>query len=82
MILKLLKKNQTVYINGNVNINVKGSYTLNVDGPVVINGSTVNINQGTNGAARVGDVADTGDSGDAEGTNKIESGSTTVFIGG
>ena len=44
--------------------------------------TTINLNQGSNGAARVGDTADTQDPGNAVGTNKIESGSSTVFIGG
>lgn len=86
---EIVQKDQTVYINGNVNIKVKGNYTLDVDGDVVINGRTVNINRGTNGAARIGDTADTGDQGtgsgtddNSAGTNKIETGSTTVFIGG
>ena len=86
---EIVQKDQTVYINGNVNIKVKGNYTLDVDGDVVINGRTVNINRGTNGAARIGDTADTGDAGtgshfdtNSAGTNVIETGSTTVFIGG
>lgn len=85
---EIVEKNQTVYINGNVNVQVNGNYTLNVDGDVVINGRTVNINHGTNGAARIGDTADTGDQGtgsstddNAAGTNIIETGSGTVFIG-
>ena len=36
----------------------------------------------SNGAARVGDTADTGDAGVAVGSNTIESGSSTVLIGG
>lgn len=85
---EIVEKNQKVYINGNVNIQVNGNYTLNVDGDVVINGRTVNINHGTNGAARIGDTADTGDAGtgshfdtNSAGTNIIETGSGTVFIG-
>ena len=74
-------KDKSVHIKGNVNIKVDGSYTLNVDGPIVINGSTVNINNGSMGAARIGDTADTGDPGGSPGSNKIESGSSTVFIG-
>jgi uncharacterized Zn-binding protein involved in type VI secretion len=79
---EIVERNKTIYINGNVNINVKGSYSLNVDGPISINGSTVNINNGTQGAARVGDTADTQDNGDLEGTNIIQTGSNTVVIGG
>lgn len=85
---EIVQKDKTVYINGNVNIKVKGNYTLDVDGDVIINGRTVNINRGTNGAARIGDTADTGDQGtgsgtddNSAGTNIIETGSGTVFIG-
>ena len=46
------------------------------------------MNRGTMGAARIGDTADTGDTGtggpndtNEAGTNVIESGSGTVFIG-
>lgn len=78
---EILSKDKTVYIVGNVDIQVKGNYTLNVEGDIVINGTKVNINRGTQGAARVGDTADTGDAGSAVGTNKIESGSSTVLIG-
>ncbi|NBP56712.1 hypothetical protein EBU71_09305 [bacterium] len=72
----------TVHIVGNVNIQVDGNYTMNVNGDVAINGRTINLNNGTMGAARIGDVADTGDPGGAVGSNVIESGSSTVFIGG
>ena len=75
-------------VEGNFSKNVKGSYELNVDGDISINGKTINLNNGTMGAARVGDVADTGDEGTGEhfdlnspGTNVIETGSGTVFIG-
>jgi len=71
-----------VYIQGDVSVEVDGNYNLEVTGDVKINGKTVNLNNGTKGAARVGDTADTGDSGSAVGTNKIETGSSTVFIGG
>jgi len=85
---EIIQKDKTVFINGNVNIKVKGNYTLDVDGDVIINGRIVNINHGTNGAARIGDTADTGDEGggghfdtNSAGTNVIETGSGTVFIG-
>jgi hypothetical protein len=85
-----------LYVKGNIREQVDGSYTLNANGPininsqadVVINGQTVNINHGTMGAARVGDFADHGDGGtggdfdvNSSGTNIIETGSGTVFIG-
>ena len=67
---------------------VDGNYNLNVTGDIKINGKTVNINRGTKGAARIGDTADTGDDGtgshfdvNSPGTNVIETGSGTVFIG-
>lgn len=70
-----------VYIQGDVSVEVDGNYNLEVTGDVRINGSTINLNNGSQGAARVGDTADTGDAGSSVGTNKIESGSGTVFIG-
>ena len=74
--------NDKVYIQGDVNVEIDGNYNVDVTGDVKINGSTINLNNGTKGAARVGDTADTGDSGSSVGTNKIETGSGTVFIGG
>jgi hypothetical protein len=78
----------SVYVQGSVKMFVDGNYDLNVTGDIRINGKTVNINKGTMGAARIGDTADTGDQGtgsdtdnNSAGTNKIESGSGTVFIG-
>ena len=57
-------------------------------GNIIVNGKTINMNRGTMGAARIGDTADTGDTGtggpndtNEAGTNVIESGSGTVFIG-
>jgi hypothetical protein len=78
----------SVYVQGSVKMFVDGNYDLNVTGDIRINGKTVNINKGTMGAARIGDTADTGDQGtgsdtdvNSAGTNRIESGSGTVFIG-
>jgi len=55
---------------------------------IAMDSASINLNQGTKGAARVDDPADTGDAGagghfdvNSAGTDKIESGSTTVFIG-
>ena len=85
---EIILKDQTVHIVGNVDIKVDGNYTLNVDGDIVINGSTINMNHGTKGAARIDDVVDTNDAGtgghfddNAAGSDKIETGSGTVFIG-
>ena len=88
--IEVVLKDKTVYIQGNAKVEIKGNvdvtvdgnYNLNVTGDIKINGKTINLNQGSNGAARVGDTADTQDIGAAVGTNKIESGSSTVFIGG
>lgn len=88
--IEVVLKDKTVYIQGNAKVEIKGNvdvkvdgnYNLNVSGDIKINGKTINLNQGSNGAARVGDTADTQDPGGAVGTNKIESGSSTVFIGG
>jgi hypothetical protein len=78
----------SVYVQGSVKMYVDGDYDLNVTGDIRINGKTVNINKGTMGAARIGDTADTGDQGtgnekdvNSAGTNVIETGSGTVFIG-
>lgn len=80
--------NANIYVKGNTVEKVDGDYNLNVTGDIIINGKTINLNNGTKGAARVGDIADTGDQGtgshfdvNSAGTNVIETGSTTVFIG-
>jgi hypothetical protein len=74
--------NEAVYIKGDVQVYVDGDYNLNVTGDIKINGKTVNINQGTKGAARIGDTTldnDTEINGADTGT--IQTGSGTVFIG-
>ena len=64
--------------------------TIDIDSgsSITIDGTTVNINQGSQGAARIGDTADTGDEGggshfdvNTAGTNIIETGSAAVKIG-
>jgi len=63
--------NMDVVINGNVNIKVNGDYNLTA--------RSINLNNGSKGAARVGDpVPDT----ESDGTQGIGSGSSSVFIGG
>jgi hypothetical protein len=82
--IDIILGNETVHIKGNVNIKVDGNYTMNVDGDIVMNGRTVTINQaGAKGAARLDDAVDSGDGGGdhADGSNKIEGSSKTVFIG-
>lgn len=76
---EVIVKNKEVYVKGNINMKVEGSYTLNATGPVVINGSTVNINNGSMGAARIGDAVPDSET---DGTQGIGEGSSTVFIGG
>ena len=72
-------KDESVLIQGDVNIQVDGDYNLNVTGDVKINGQTINLNNGSQGAARIGDtVADV----DPVGDGTISSGSGTVKIGG
>lgn len=82
-----------ITVNGNMNVNVKGNLTENIIGSMDTNvtkdittdGKTINLNSGTKGAARIDDTADTGDDppgvSGSDGTNKIETGSGTVFIG-
>lgn len=84
----LIKGTCNITILGDAKTKVSGDYTLDVTGDVVINGKTINLNNGTMGAARIGDTADTGDQGlgshfdvNSSGTNVIETGSGTVFIG-
>ena len=43
------------HITGNSQILVKGTYDLDSTGAMTIDGTTVNINQGTNAATRIGD---------------------------
>jgi hypothetical protein len=73
---------EEVYIKGDVRIYVDGDYDLNVTGDIRINGKTINLNDGDNGAARIGDTTrdnDTETNGPDTGT--IQTGSGTVFIG-
>jgi hypothetical protein len=78
----------SIYIQGDVKMYVDGDYDLNVTGDIRINGKTINLNKGTKGAARIDDTVDTGDAGtgghfdnNSAGSDKIETGSGTVFIG-
>ena len=77
----ITQKNKTIYVGGDVEIRVKGNYTLTADGTIKIKGSKIILNDGSKGAARVGDTADTGDANNAVGSNQIETGSSTVLIG-
>ena len=59
---------------------------VNVTGNQTQDAKQINLNSGTKGAARIGDTADTGDDppgiSGSDGSNKIETGSKTVIIGG
>jgi hypothetical protein len=67
-----------IYVQGDVQIYVDGNYNLNVTGDIKINGKTINLNQGTNGAARKGDLVQNDDT---IGNQPIIGSSGTVFIG-
>ena len=73
--------NVAIHIDSNATMNIAGNWDVNVTGDVTIDGRTINLNNGSQGAARIGDTADTGDAVHAVGSNQIESGSKTVFIG-
>jgi hypothetical protein len=77
----LIQKDMDVTVKGSYNVKVESDMNVQVSGTLSLKGSKVVINDGTKGAAREGDPADTADPGAAEGTNKIDSGSGTVFIG-
>jgi hypothetical protein len=66
-----------IYVQGDVQIYVDGDYNLNVTGDIKINGKTINLNQGTNGAARKGDLVQNDDT---IGNQPIIGSSGTVFI--
>jgi len=78
-------KNGFRTVTGNDKLHVTGNLNIVADGDITIDGRTINLNSGTKGAARIDDVADTGDDppgvSGSDGTNRIETGSATVFIG-
>jgi hypothetical protein len=85
--------NDRIHVTGNVQLNIDsncttnitGNWDVNVTGDITIDGSTINLNNGTKGAARIDDTADVGDDppgiSGSDGSNKIQTGSGTVFIG-
>ena len=81
-----VKGNWNIQVDGNVVENIKGTYDQNVTGNATMDAATINLNSGTKGAARLDDTVDTGDDpagiSGSDGSNKIETASTTVFIGG
>ena len=75
----LVKGDVSITVEGDVTMQVNGNYDLNVNGDIKVNGATINLNNGSQGAARIGDtVADV----DPVGDGTISSGSGTVKIGG
>lgn len=78
-------KNGFRTVTGNDKLHVTGDLNIVADGHITMDGKTINLNSGTQGAARIGDTADTGDDppgiSGSDGSNRIESGSQTVFIG-
>ena len=79
-------KNGFRSVTGNDKLHVTGDLNIVADGNITIDGATINLNSGTKGAARIDDTADVGDDtpgiSGSDGSNKIQTGSTTVFIGG
>lgn len=83
--------NQTVGIAGWMSTQVTSSIDIDsVAGNITMDsyksgGYTINLNSGadaaTKGAARIGDTADTGEGDHGDGTDKIETGSSSVIIG-
>ena len=80
-----VKGNVNLFIDGNCTTSIDGDWDVNVEGDITIDGKTINLNNGTKGAARIDDTVDTGDDpagiSGSDGSNKVETGSETVFIG-
>ena len=76
-------KNGFRTVTGNDKLHVTGDLNIVADGDITIDGKTINLNSGTNGAARLNDTTldnDTEINGNDIGV--ITSSSQTVFIGG
>ena len=75
-------KNGFKTVTGNDNIHVTGDLTIKADGDIKIDGKTINLNSGTQGAARFGDTTLDNDT-ELNGADagKIDSSSSTVIIG-
>ena len=82
-----LKSGSTLNLKSATAMTVKSETTIDTDATngITIDGSTINLNSGTKGAARLDDTVDTGDDpagiSGSDGSNKIETASTTVIIG-
>ena len=84
---EFLKETYEQNITESSTIRIGTTLDMDITGDVTLDGSTVKINQpsATQNAARKGDAADTGDdppgTSGTDGSNVIEAGSGTVFIG-
>ena len=83
-----IKGDWNVQVDGNHKLYVKGNIDRDADGHITEDATTINLNSGSMGAARIGDTTDTGDAGtgshfdsNSAGSDIIETGSGTVFIG-
>jgi hypothetical protein len=82
-----LKSGTTLNIKSATAMTIASETTIDTDATssITIDGSTINLNNGTKGAARLDDTVDTGDDpagiSGSDGSNKIETASTTVIIG-
>ena len=75
----LVKGDVSVTVEGDVTMQVNGDYDLNVTGDIRVNGATINLNNGTKGAARIGDTVTEIEPGGVN--DVIQTGSGTVKIG-
>lgn len=80
----------SIHVKGTVKMVIDGNWDVDVKENINIKGKKIYLNTDAEdqGAARIGDTSDTGDGGtgshfdtNSEGTNIIESGSRSVFIG-
>ena len=82
----VVANDDSIHVTGDVRMIVDGNWDVDVTGDITIDGRTINLNNGTKGAARIDDTVDTGDDpagiSGSDGSNKVETGSSTVFIGG
>ena len=82
---EVIKGKLTQTVTGSVVETYKDIFDQNVTGDSTIDAKTINLNSGTKGAARLDDTVDTGDDpagiSGSDGSNKIETSSTTVIIG-
>ena len=87
----VVANDDSIHVSGDVRMIIDGNWDVDVTGDVSIDAKRIYLNR-DNGdawaAARLGDTADTGDEGtgshfdtNSAGTDKIETGSGTVFIG-